>query len=183
MRLRQTSDFPIEPIKNHRFTDRQVDAAIVTVRMQFLVGLRVSARLSLPGGMKHLLMARITVEDCVGLVPNRFELVLLAAERARQIGLGIGPSPHLGKDKKTVAALREIAAGASTAEGLKEACIRRMMRTGQSDEDAPAEIGDVGPGSHNSEEALLSLHAAHARREKLNRRSEARRGGADQAYN
>ena len=56
-------------------------------------------------------MARITVDDCVKLIPNRFELTLAATARARQLALGSAPYVDPGKDKPTVIALREIAAG------------------------------------------------------------------------
>jgi DNA-directed RNA polymerase subunit omega len=56
-------------------------------------------------------MARITVDDCVKYLPNRFELTLAATNRARQIALGATPLVEANKDKPTVIALREIAAG------------------------------------------------------------------------
>ena len=56
-------------------------------------------------------MARITVEDCIERVNNRFELVLLATRRARQIARGAAPMVEEEKDKPTVLALREIASG------------------------------------------------------------------------
>jgi DNA-directed RNA polymerase subunit omega len=56
-------------------------------------------------------MARITVEDCIEKVGNRFELVLLATKRARQITRGATPLVEVENDKPTVIALREIAAG------------------------------------------------------------------------
>ena len=58
-------------------------------------------------------MARITVDDCLGHIPNRFQLTLVAAIRARQISNGSDPqvSTHGLRDKPTVLALREIAAG------------------------------------------------------------------------
>ena len=56
-------------------------------------------------------MARITVEDCVENVPNRFDLVLVATKRARQISLGAAPMLEEENDKPTVIALREIAEG------------------------------------------------------------------------
>lgn len=57
-------------------------------------------------------MARVTVEDCLDKVDNRFELVLISAKRARQLATG-GKEPHVSweKDKPTVVALREIAEG------------------------------------------------------------------------
>lgn len=56
-------------------------------------------------------MARLTVEDCLKNVPNRFDLVLLATKRARQIALGSKPLVSEKNDKPTVLALREIAEG------------------------------------------------------------------------
>lgn len=54
-------------------------------------------------------MARVTVEDCLGQVENRFELVILAAKRARQISQGAEPTVEKDHDKPTVLALRELA--------------------------------------------------------------------------
>ena len=56
-------------------------------------------------------MARITIEDCLKRIPNRFQLTLVATYRARQITLGGAPQVEGDKDKPTVVALREIAAG------------------------------------------------------------------------
>ena len=56
-------------------------------------------------------MARITVEDCLKVVPNRFELTLAATYRARQIAQGASPTIDMNRDKPTVIALRELAAG------------------------------------------------------------------------
>mgnify|MGYP001571288777 FL=1 len=56
-------------------------------------------------------MARITVDDCMKLIPNRFELTLAATYRARQLTNGAAPLVDPDKDKSTVIALREIAAG------------------------------------------------------------------------
>ena len=66
-------------------------------------------------------MARITVEDCLENVDNRFELVMVGAKRARQISVG-GKEPHvpLENDKPTVIALREIEEGFVTADILNE---------------------------------------------------------------
>jgi len=61
-------------------------------------------------------MARITVEDCLDNVDNRFELVLTATKRARQIANGADPLVEEENDKPTVIALREIAEGLITAE-------------------------------------------------------------------
>ena len=56
-------------------------------------------------------MARVTVEDCLDNVENRFQLVLVAAKRARQLNLGADPQVERENDKTTVIALREIADG------------------------------------------------------------------------
>ena len=56
-------------------------------------------------------MARVTIEDCVEKIPNRFEMVLCAAKRARQMYNGAEATIELDNDKPTVVALREIAAG------------------------------------------------------------------------
>ena len=56
-------------------------------------------------------MARITIEDCLDKIPNRFELTLAATNRARQITAGSAPLLDADRDKPTVLALREVAAG------------------------------------------------------------------------
>ncbi|MDJ0656926.1 MAG: DNA-directed RNA polymerase subunit omega [Xanthomonadales bacterium] len=65
-------------------------------------------------------MARITVEDCLERVDNRFELVLMATRRARQITNGADPMVEWENDKPTVVALREIAEGEINARTLEE---------------------------------------------------------------
>jgi len=72
-------------------------------------------------------MARITVEDCEKIIENRFDLVILAAERARQIFAGDKITIDEKKDeKKSVIALREIAEGNISTEKLKEKVIDRF---------------------------------------------------------
>ena len=65
-------------------------------------------------------MARLTVEDCLKHVDNRFNLVLLASKRARQLALGATPLVPVEKDKPTVVALREIAEGKITSENFEK---------------------------------------------------------------
>lgn len=65
-------------------------------------------------------MARITVEDCLDNVDNRFDLVLLASRRARQLVNGVDPLVPWENDKATVVALREIADGLITEETMVE---------------------------------------------------------------
>jgi DNA-directed RNA polymerase subunit omega len=68
-------------------------------------------------------MARVTVEDCERLVPNRFELVMLAAQRARSIARGAPPVVDRDNDKNSVVALREIAADAVDLDALEDRLI------------------------------------------------------------
>lgn len=56
-------------------------------------------------------MARVTIDDCLKRIPNRFEATLAAAHRARQLANGATPLVEAGKDKPTVVALRELGAG------------------------------------------------------------------------
>lgn len=65
-------------------------------------------------------MARVTIEDCLDHVDNRFELVLLATKRARQLVNGVEPLVPWENDKATVVALREIAEGLITSKHLEE---------------------------------------------------------------
>jgi DNA-directed RNA polymerase subunit omega len=73
-------------------------------------------------------MARVTVEDCVEKVPNRFSLVLLAAHRARAISTGSALMIDRDNDKNPVVALREIADEAVESETLREALITTLQR-------------------------------------------------------
>ena len=96
-------------------------------------------------------MARVTVEDCVDKVPNRFELVMLAAHRARALASGAPLTVSRDNDKNPVVALREIADETLTAEQLRESAIESFQRQIEVDEpeedvmtllvanDAPAE--------------------------------------------
>jgi DNA-directed RNA polymerase subunit omega len=82
-------------------------------------------------------MARVTVEDCVDKVPNRFELVLLAAHRARTISAGAPITVERENDKNPVVALREIAERTLSPEDLKEDLIHSMQRYVEVDEPEP----------------------------------------------
>ena len=79
-------------------------------------------------------MARVTVEDCVTRVPNRFELVLLGARRARDISAGAPLSVDRDNDKNPVVALREIADGTVATEQLGEEIIRAFQKHVEVDE-------------------------------------------------
>ena len=79
-------------------------------------------------------MARVTVEDCVDKVPNRFELVMLAAHRAREISSGAPLTVDRDKDKNPVVALREIADETQQADGLRERMIEALQTQIEVDE-------------------------------------------------
>lgn len=73
-------------------------------------------------------MARVTVEDCIEKVPNRFDLIVASAQRAREIGSGHPILVERDKDKNPVVALREIADGHITAEGMREKKVLALLR-------------------------------------------------------
>src|SRR5271155_5279310 len=79
-------------------------------------------------------MARVTVEDCIDKVPNRFDLVLYSAYRARQLSGGAEPFLERDRDKNPVVALREIAAKSMKADDLKEEYIRSLQKHAEVDE-------------------------------------------------
>jgi len=108
-------------------------------------------------------MARVTVEDCILQVPNRFDLVLRSAQRARDISAGSPLTVERDNDKNPVVALREIA---DQTEALNEAIIRGMQKHHEQDEpeeDTPefdalegelaAELGVVGAQTASDQEA------------------------------
>ena len=73
-------------------------------------------------------MARVTVEDCVVKIPNRFELVMLAAQRARYISAGAAMTVERDNDKNPVVSLREIAEETIDLDELEEALIKGLQR-------------------------------------------------------
>ena len=79
-------------------------------------------------------MARVTVEDCVDKVPNRFDLVMLAAHRAREISAGAPITVDRDNDKNPVVALREIADETQTADDLTERMIESQQTQIEVDE-------------------------------------------------
>lgn len=84
-------------------------------------------------------MARVTVEDCLSNVDNRFQLVLVATKRARQISLGSEPFVEEENDKPTVIALREIADGLVTRDILNETVEEELLETVEVEEETAAE--------------------------------------------
>lgn len=79
-------------------------------------------------------MARVTVEDCVDKVPNRFDLVIIAAHRARLLAEGKPLTVERDNDKDPVVALREIAEETLTGENLREALIESHQNQNEVDE-------------------------------------------------
>jgi len=79
-------------------------------------------------------MARVTVEDCVDKVPNRFELVMLAAHRAREISAGEALTVDRDNDKNPVVSLREIAEETQQADDLRERMIESLQTQIEVDE-------------------------------------------------
>lgn len=82
-------------------------------------------------------MARVTVEDCVDKVPNRFELVMLASHRAREIAAGSPATVLRDNDKNPVVALREIADETLSPDDLKEDLIHSLQKHVEVDEPEP----------------------------------------------
>jgi len=79
-------------------------------------------------------MARVTVEDCVLKIPNRFELVMLAAQRARNISAGAAMTIEKNNDKNHVVALREIADETVQLDELEEALVKGLQRFVENDD-------------------------------------------------
>lgn len=104
-------------------------------------------------------MARVTVEDCVDKIPNRFDLVLLAAQRARQISGGADLTIDRDRDKNPVVALREIAEQTVRPRDLNEALVSGLQRVQIDEEDATDELASLS----ESAEALRLTAAAPPR--------------------
>ena len=107
-------------------------------------------------------MARVTVEDCVDKVPNRFELVMLASHRAREISSGSAITVDRDNDKNPVVSLREIAEETQSAEELRERMIeshQTQIEVDEPEEDAMALLmgaeSDKPAEDDMSEENLL----------------------------
>lgn len=81
-------------------------------------------------------MARITVEDCVLRIPNRFDLVLVAAQRARDISAGAALTLDRDNDKNPVVALREIAEETMDVDALRQSLVQSLQRHVEQDEPA-----------------------------------------------
>ena len=104
-------------------------------------------------------MARVTVEDCVDKIPNRFDLVLLSAQRARQISGGAELTIDRDRDKNPVVALREVAETTVKPRELEESLIGSLQRVQVDEDDVADEVGSLS----QSAEALRLTAAAPQR--------------------
>ncbi len=104
-------------------------------------------------------MARVTVEDCILKIPNRFELVLVASQRAREIGSGAAIMVDRDNDKNPVVSLREIADTDISLEALGESLIKNHQKVIEVEEDEE-EIIDIMEGEN--EWAAVANEAAAA---------------------
>ena len=95
-------------------------------------------------------MARITVEDCLEHVENRFDLVLLAARRARQISQGADPLVPAENDKPTVIALREIAENLINTESMDEMEAQAKIERISTDDDLIRQIAQASMDIDNA---------------------------------
>ena len=102
-------------------------------------------------------MARITVEDCIDKFPSRFELVLVASNRARKLHSGENPTVEIDNDKNTVIALREIAEETLTTEKLKNDLIEEYQTNTFSEEEDINEIED-NSDENQSDETQVDLN-------------------------
>ncbi len=107
-------------------------------------------------------MARVTVEDCVLKVPNRFELVMLAAQRARDVSSGAPLTVDRDRDKNPVVALREIAEETVPLDALEESLIKGQQKHVEAEtlEDVEAESFDLE--SFTPEMAMQPMAAEEA---------------------
>ena len=101
-------------------------------------------------------MARITVEDCIDKFPSRFELVLVASNRARKLYSGENPTVDIDNDKNTVIALREIAEETLTKEQLKNDLIEEYQSSTFIDDEEISEIEDSSTENDTEEKDLKS---------------------------
>ena len=100
-------------------------------------------------------MARVTVEDCIEEIPNRFELVVLTSERARNISSGAPLTVERNNDKNPVIALREIAAGNIDIEKLRDSQIANLQKNNKLDN-----ITDENLYAENQESVVLEADYA-----------------------
>ena len=116
-------------------------------------------------------MARITVEDCIDKFPSRFELVLVASNRARKLHSGEDPTVEIDNDKNTVIALREIAEETITAENLKNDLIEEYQTTTFAEDEDINDIED-NTAENQSEGSELEIDETNQDKENINQIAE-----------
>jgi DNA-directed RNA polymerase subunit omega len=109
-------------------------------------------------------MARVTTEDCVTEIPNRFELIMIACQRARKIGAGSPITLPRDNDKNTVVALREIAEKTVSIPELQEDMTHSYQRVHESDSDDIdlAELIGKEASAMDEEDAFMRSAGAYA---------------------
>jgi DNA-directed RNA polymerase subunit omega len=112
-------------------------------------------------------MARVTVEDCIDKVENRFELVLLASHRARMISSGAQITVDRDNDKNPVVALREVADAAISPGDLKEDLIHALQKYVEVDEPEPETVPMIAGTGGNVEAGDLEVTADRMTEEEL----------------
>jgi DNA-directed RNA polymerase subunit omega len=112
-------------------------------------------------------MARVTVEDCIDKVENRFELVLLTSHRARMISSGSQITIDRDNDKNPVVALREIAEQTISPGDLKEDLIHSLQKYVEVDEPEPETVPLIGGASGNVEADDMEIAADRMTEEEL----------------
>ena len=116
-------------------------------------------------------MARITVEDCIDKFPSRFELVLVASNRARKLHSGEDPTVEIDNDKNTVIALREIAEETITVENLKNDLIEEYQTTTFTEDEDINEIED-NTSDNQSEVSELEIDDINQDKENISQEVE-----------
>jgi DNA-directed RNA polymerase subunit omega len=109
-------------------------------------------------------MARVTTEDCVTEIPNRFELIMTASQRARRIGAGSEITVSRDNDKNTVVSLREIADKTINIEDVQEDLVQSYQRVHESDSDDIdlAELIENESSMTDEEELLMRSATSNA---------------------
>ncbi|WP_428030059.1 DNA-directed RNA polymerase subunit omega [Ancylobacter sp.] len=102
-------------------------------------------------------MARVTVEDCIDKVDNRFELVLLAGHRARSIASGSPITVDRDNDKNPVVALREIADETISPEDLREELIHSLQKFTEVDEPEPETVPMIASSASGADDSDIML--------------------------
>ncbi|WP_439575320.1 DNA-directed RNA polymerase subunit omega [Phreatobacter sp.] len=102
-------------------------------------------------------MARVTVEDCIDKVENRFDLVLVASHRARMLAAGSPITIDRDRDKNPVVALREIADATISPDDLKEDLIHSLQKYVEVDEPEPDTVPLIAAGGADSDDVDVAM--------------------------